>query len=163
MEPTHKEYSDMFDHMLINTPQGSPRQANMYRSYGYFADMPLIPLDQPACKRTLFDKKLSVFITLSQKGHLSKWQVLNPKAHDIEKALRSIQHGMYHSYMILKKANGHYIQTNVHTLEYRNGSSDDHYYCPPEFLTSMTILKAFWSYASETYWWKNSVQWRNRQ
>ena len=53
-----------------------------------------------------------------------------------------------------------YIQTNIHTLEYRNGSPDEHYYCPPEFLTSMTILKAFSSYADETTWWKEFVPWK---
>ena len=160
MLPTPSEFANLFDHMLTNTPQGNPRKVNMYKTHGYFAEMPLKPLAAPERQIKLFSKTLKVTVTLSEKGHLSTWRVFNPKADEIIKAIRSIQNGIYHSYMILSIPDKSYIQTNIRTLEYRDVSEDEHYYCSPEFLSTMTILKAFLSYSNECNWWKESIYWK---
>ena len=60
MLPTPEEFSNLFDRMLTNRPQGSPRKVNMYKTRGYFADMPLIPLRIPERPIKLFSKTLIV-------------------------------------------------------------------------------------------------------
>ena len=160
MKPTPKEYGDLFAHILANLPQGQPRQANMYKTNGYFADMPLLPLSIPQRPIKLFRKTLKVSVTLSKKGHALRWKISDPKAKDIFMALRFIQSGIYHSYMILSIPGISYIQTNTHALEYRFRSTDNHFHCPPEFLSTMVILKAFLSYSNECDWWKESVPWK---
>jgi hypothetical protein len=160
MLPTPKEYSDLFDHMLTNDSLGSPRKVNMYKTYGYFADTPLNPLDVLSRPLKYYGKTLKVHVELSEKGHMTKWNVKDPSIEDITKALKSIEHGEYHSFVILSKSKQSYIQTNVYCLEYRDGSMDKHYYCPPEYLSSMTVQKAFVSYAQGCAWWKNKIPWK---
>ena len=160
MLPTPKEYFELFDNILANKPQGHPRNVNMYKTCGYFADMPVIPLTTHKRSTNVFSKTLKVTVALSEKGHSLKWRISNPKPKDIFKALRYIQNGVYHSYMILSIPGNSYIQTNTHALEYRKDSADNHFHCPPEFLNTLVILKAFLSYNNECTWWRKSIQWK---
>ena len=160
MIPTPKEYANLFSHILANCPQGTTRQVNMYKTYGYFADTTLNPLEVSLRSLKYYGLTLKVTITLSKNGHTMKRHVKDPTFKDIIKSLKSIEHGEYHSFAILSKAKQSYIQTNVHCLEYQDGSMDNHYYCPSEFLSSMTILKAFISYAQKCSWWENKIPWR---
>lgn len=159
MLPIPKEYHNLFDNILINTSLGSPRKVNVYETHGYFADTPLHPLDISLSHLTYYGKTLKVNITLSKKISHTKWEVKDPTILDVMKALKSIEHGAYPSFAILTKSKQSYIQTNVYCLEYQDGSMDDHYYCPPEYLSSMTILRAFVSYGQECSWWKESILW----
>ena len=159
MQPTPTEYSVLFDRILTNDPLGDPRKANMYKTYGYFAETPLNPLDVALRPLKFYGMTLKVHLELSKAGHMNKWIVKDPTIEDIIKGLKNLEHGEQQSYVILSKAEQSYIQTNVYCLEYQDGSMDNHYYCPPEFLSSMTILKAFVSYAQGCSWWEKYIMW----
>ena len=159
MLPTRKEFIRLFEHILSNSPQGNPQKVNLYKNHGYFADMPLKPFSTPPKTRKFMGNTLYITVALSENGHTLKQQIKNPSAVDIIKALSAIQHGVYHSFVILSKSKQEYIQTNVHTLEYRDGSINKHYYCSSEFLSSVIVLNAFLSYMDRSNWWKNNVVW----
>ena len=159
MNPTSDEYCDLLDNILTNSPLGNPTKANLYKTYGYYAETPVIPLDFLPRISRYYGKTLHANITLSQKGHLVKWTKENPNANDIINALKSVQHGIPHSFVILSKSPKNYIQTNVASLEYRDGSLQRRYFCPPEYLSSVKIQKAFLSYAQGCSWWKKQVLW----
>lgn len=151
---------NLSNHILTNNPQGSPTRVNMYKTYGYFADKPLYPLEVLPTSSKYYGTTLTVNIQLSKEGHIFKRKTIDPTTKDIIIALKKIEHGEYHSFVILSKSKEKYLQANVYCLEYRDGSKDDHYHCPPEFLSSMTVLKAFVSYAQNCSWWENKIPWR---
>ena len=159
MLPTPREYCSLFECILENDILGSPKNANMYKTYGYFADKPLFPLYISRRPLNYFGKTLKVNIKLSKKGHMTKWKVNNPTIRDIIKALKNIEHGINHSYVSLSNSDKDYIRTNVHSLEYQNDTTNKHYYCSPEYLSSMTVSKAFISFAQGSLWWKKRILW----
>ena len=160
MLPTPKEFCNLVDNILTNSPLGNPTKANLYKTYGYYAETPVIPLDLVPRISRYYGKTLRVNITLSQKGHLIKWTKENPNVSDIIKALRSVQHGIPHSFVTLSKSPKSYIQTNVMSLEYQEGSLEKRYFCPPEYLSSVKIQKAFLSYAQGCSWWQKQILWK---
>ena len=111
MQPTPKEYCVMFDNMLTNDPVGDPRNANMYKTYGYFADMPLKPLDQPGWKRKMY-KKLKI-----SERHRHRYEVNHDFIKDIENAgLKFTGTSLDGRRMEVAELKGHpfYIATQFH-------------------------------------------------
>lgn len=160
MLPTPKEFCNLLDNILTNSPLGNPTKANLYKTYGYYADTPVIPLNLVPRISRYYGKTLHVNITLSKKGHLIQWTEENPSISDIIKALKSVKHGIPHSFVILSKSPKSYIQANVTCLEYQDGSLERHYFCPPEYLCSAKIQKAFLSYAQDCPWWEKQILWK---
>ena len=106
-------------------------------------------------------KTLDVSIAVDELERYLSWRIPNPSNEDIAEALKIIEKGDIWSFVILSKPqDGHYIQTDVFALEYRNGSDDEHYFCPAEYLTSKLVLDAFLSYAEEGSWWQEQVTWK---
>ncbi len=160
MLPTPKEFCDLVDNILTNSPLGNPTRANMYKTYGYCAETTVVPLNIIPRISRYYGKTLRVNITLSKKVHLIQWTEENPSISDIIKALKSVQHGIPHSFVILSKSPMSYIRTNVMCLEYQDGSFKKHYFCPPEYLCSAKIQKAFLSYAQDCSWWEKQILWK---
>ena len=104
MYPTSEEYCNLIDNILTNSPLGNPTKANLYKTYGYCAETPVIPLNLTPRISRYYGKTLCVNITLSQKGHLIQWTEENPSISDVIKALKSVQHGIPRSFAILKKS-----------------------------------------------------------
>ena len=148
-------------HYGLSHPLGSPRQANIFRTRGYFADMLLKPLKKPLRNTRYWGKILDVNVALDQEGRYASCKIRNPSNKDIGRALKIIERGELCSYVILLRTGGnYYMQTDVFALEYRNNTEDEHYFCPPEYLTSELVLDAFLSYAEESSWWQEQVVWK---
>lgn len=45
MLPTPKEFCDLVDKIRTNSPLGNPTKANLYKTYGYYAETPVISLN----------------------------------------------------------------------------------------------------------------------
>lgn len=145
----------------LRHPMGNPRQANIFRTRGYFADMLLKPMKKPLRNIRYWGKTLDYCFALERKGRCVSGIIRNPTMEDIRKALRIIERGELWSHVILSRTGGnYYMQTDVFALEYRNDTEDEHYFCPPEYLTSELILDAFLSYAEESSWWQEQVVWK---
>jgi hypothetical protein len=150
-----------FKHFNISHPLGSPRKANIFRTRGCFADMLFKPMPMYSRYKRYWGKTLNVSIDMDELERNISWKIQNPSNEDIKKALRIIEKGDKWSYVILSRPeNGYYIQTDVFALEYRNGTENEHYFCPPEYLTSELVLDTFLSYAEESPWWQENVIWK---
>ncbi len=160
MRPTSEEFCDLLDNILTNSPLGNPIRANMYQTHGYLAETTIAPFRRIGRISKYYGKKLRVGVTLSRKGHLITWETRDPSYNDIIKALTTVEHGIVESIVILSSSSKRYIQTDVKSLEYRDGSAGDHYYCPLEFLSSALIQRVFLSYAQGCSWWKEQIWWK---
>jgi len=160
MLPTPKEFCDLLDSILTNSPLVNPTKANMYKMYGYSAETPLLPFKVIRRISKYHGKRLEASITLSKRGHLIAWTTRNPTYSDIVKALATVEHGLADSFVTLSKSPKSYIRTNVKCLEYQDGSFAEHYYCPPEYLSSAVIQGAFLSYAQGCSWWEKQILWK---
>jgi len=117
MYPTSKEFCDLVDNILTNSPLGNPTKANMYKTYGYSAETPLLPFKVIRRISKYHGKRLEASITLSKRGHLIAWKTRNPTYSDIVKALATAEHGLADSFVTLSKSPKSYIRTNVDFME----------------------------------------------
>ena len=119
------------------------------------------PLQMRSRYKKYWGKVLDVNIAVDKLERYLRWRIPDPSNEDVARALRILQKGDLWSYVILSKPeDGYYMQTDVFALEYRNGSDDEHYFCPPEYLTSELVSDAFLSYAEENTWWQEQVTWK---
>ena len=88
----------------------------------------------------------------------------NPSAEQIDSALRDLVESGG-GFAILSELEQVYIQTAENgmgecTLEYREGSEENHYCSTSEELSIDEVIKAFQDYAHSHNVWKNRFQWR---
>lgn len=160
MCPSDNKRRFRYGRLPVQHPLGSPRKANLYRTHACFADTFFKPMGMPTRNDKHWGKTLDVSIALAQKGRYWSRTILDPSDMDIAKALRVIERGCRWSHVILSKPdNSYYMQTDIFALEYRAGSENEHYYCPPEYLSSELVLCAFLSYAQESSWWREQLIW----
>jgi hypothetical protein len=93
-------------------------------------------------------------------------QVLeNPSADHVAGALSTLPGGEADSFAILERADGHFMQCSGSwkvgfTLEYQDGSVEEHFQCADRRLSLSHVIEAFQAYLANDDRWRTMFLWR---